>query len=44
MTDRSRRLLQYAVGAVEGIVFEVVIVIALGLAGLIVALAVTWIL
>ncbi len=44
MRDRSRRLLQYAVGAVEGIVFEAIIVIALGLAGLITALIATWIL
>jgi hypothetical protein len=42
--DRSRRLLRYAIGAVEGIVIEVIIVIALGLAGLIIALTVTWIL
>lgn len=44
MKSRQHSLLQYAVGAVEGIVFEVIIVIALGLAGLAVALVATWIL
>ncbi len=44
MKDRTRRLFEYGVGAVEGILFELIIVIALGLAGVIVSLAVTWIL